>query len=54
MFSEKTPPEASSGELSPVTPGSPSLKAPEFDTSSDTGLNRHLSARHLQFIAVGT
>lgn len=54
MFNEKSA-RTSSGEMdTPTSPGSPNLKASELDTASETGLNRHLSARHLQFIAVGT
>ncbi|KAH6693820.1 arginine permease [Plectosphaerella plurivora] len=50
MFNEKTPRE-SSGELS--GPPADMVKGPESDAASDSGLNRTLQARHLQFIAIG-
>jgi amino acid permease len=51
MFNEKAvTPRESSGELS--GPPADVVKA-ESDAASDSGLNRTLQARHLQFIAIG-
>lgn len=54
MFNEKTPRE-SAGELSdrPADMKAAAAAGTDSDAASDSGLNRTLQARHLQFIAVG-
>ncbi|ROT37756.1 arginine permease [Sodiomyces alkalinus F11] len=52
MFSEKTPRASSVERSGPPSLGEPNLKA-DLEVADDAGLQRHLRARHLQFIAIG-